>query len=64
MDPTAIVSLASEALKLLNALYADEPPALRRANGMLWWNIAKIVLHPLLTADQRKELDAVEAASK
>lgn len=55
----AIVAFATEALKAFNAFYADAPAAERQAGAMLCWNVGKLVVYPLLSAEQRAQLDAL-----
>jgi hypothetical protein len=62
MDPTAIFAFAAEALKTFNALYASEPVAERIAAGIVWWNLTKWLVYPLLTADQRRQVDAFQTS--
>lgn len=56
----AIIGLVTEGLKAFNLVYADEPLAQRRAGAMTFWNASKVLIFPLLTDEQRKQLSALE----
>jgi hypothetical protein len=58
-----ILPLITAALTTFNLVYQDQPIAERRAGGMLFWQALKILVYPLLSGDQRKQLDALEAAA-
>ena len=62
MDPTAIFSLITEALKLINNTQAGKPPAQIKAEALFWLLIAKPLIYWALNKDQKAAFDKIEAA--
>ena len=54
----AALEFGTELLKTFNAAQANKPPEQVRVEALVMWNIAKVVLRPLLTEQQLKDLKA------
>jgi hypothetical protein len=63
MGAAILFAFITEALKAFNAIYQDQPVAERRAAAFIWWNCSKWMVYPLLSADQRKQIDDAAAAA-
>ena len=48
MDPTAILALATEILKMVNNVIQGQDPSVKQANSIIWfqmtWGILKLLL--------------------
>ena len=57
---TPAFELLKEILRTFNNLYEDQPPAQRRANALLFWNLVKPMALARLTPEQRLLVEALE----
>lgn len=64
MDPTAIIALATEIMKFINNNQGAKTTAQVKAESLFWLELIKPLIYLLLTDDQKKAFDQLEAALK